>query len=160
MQALPSGKGCGRSCPTLRFASKEKDHTLTKRQKLTFPVFKNNLFKFVLANWCEGIRSPGTGLPCECWELNSGPLEEQLVHLMAEPSLQFQFFLFYWCYIGLMARARIILLNPGSKKHLCSEYRVKKRNNLHAQSASSILGRQGEFLHVKNICSMFLRAAL
>ena len=39
--------------------------------------------------WCshrpeEGIRSPGTGvkggckLPCECWELNLGPLKEQL----------------------------------------------------------------------------------
>ena len=35
----------------------------------------------------EGIRSH-----CEplrgCWELNSGPLEEQSVHLTAEPSLQ------------------------------------------------------------------------
>ena len=26
--------------------------------------------------------------PCGCWELNSGPLEEQLMLLTAEPSLQ------------------------------------------------------------------------
>jgi hypothetical protein len=26
--------------------------------------------------------------PCGCWELNSGPLEEQLVLLTSEPSLQ------------------------------------------------------------------------
>ena len=28
------------------------------------------------------------GLPCGCWELNSGPLEEQSVLLTAKPSLQ------------------------------------------------------------------------
>ena len=45
-------------------------------------------------HWCEGVRSPGTGfsdsceLPCGCWELNPGPLEEQSVLLTAEPSLQ------------------------------------------------------------------------
>jgi len=43
---------------------------------------------------CKGVRSPGTGvtdrceLPCGCWELNLGPLEEQLVFLTPEPSLQ------------------------------------------------------------------------
>jgi hypothetical protein len=26
--------------------------------------------------------------PCDCWELNSGPLEEQSVLLITEPSLQ------------------------------------------------------------------------
>jgi hypothetical protein len=30
----------------------------------------------------------GRELPCGCWELNSGPLEEQSVLLTAEPSLQ------------------------------------------------------------------------
>jgi hypothetical protein len=30
----------------------------------------------------------GHELPCVCWELNSGPLEEQPVRLTAEPSLQ------------------------------------------------------------------------
>ena len=49
--------------------------------------------------WClwwpeEGIGSPGTGvtdsceLPCGCWELNPGPLEEQSVLLTTGPSLQ------------------------------------------------------------------------
>ena len=42
----------------------------------------------------EGIRSLGTGvtggceLPCGCWELNPGPLEEQPVLVTTEPSLQ------------------------------------------------------------------------
>jgi hypothetical protein len=37
----------------------------------------------------------GCESPCGCWELNSGPLEEQSVLLIAEPSLQppFQIFL-------------------------------------------------------------------
>lgn len=49
--------------------------------------------------WCpqrseEGIRSPGTGvpdnceLPCGCWDLNLGSLEEKPVLLAAEPPLQ------------------------------------------------------------------------
>ena len=42
----------------------------------------------------EGIRSPRTGvtdsyeLLCGCWELNPGPLEEQLVILTIELSLE------------------------------------------------------------------------
>ena len=41
-----------------------------------------------------GVRTPGTGvtdsceLSCGCWELNPGPLEEQLVLLTAERTLQ------------------------------------------------------------------------
>jgi hypothetical protein len=41
----------------------------------------------------EGIRSHGATvidgceLPCGCWELNPGPLQEQAVLLTAEPSL-------------------------------------------------------------------------
>jgi hypothetical protein len=35
-------------------------------------------------------------LPCGCWELNSGPLEEQLVFFTAEPSLQPTICYFYW----------------------------------------------------------------
>lgn len=49
--------------------------------------------------WClwspEGdVIFPGTGgmngceLPCRCWELNQGPLEEQKVLLTTKPSLQ------------------------------------------------------------------------
>jgi len=38
----------------------------------------------------EGVRSITDGCepPCGCWELNSGPLEEQSVLLTTEPSLQ------------------------------------------------------------------------
>ena len=42
----------------------------------------------------ERVRSQGTRvtggceLPCGCWELNLGPLEEQPVFLTSEPSLQ------------------------------------------------------------------------
>lgn len=43
---------------------------------------------------CKGIGSPGAGvtdgyeLPCECWELDLGPLEDQLLLLTVELSLQ------------------------------------------------------------------------
>jgi hypothetical protein len=36
----------------------------------------------------------GFELPCGCWKLNLGPLEEQLVFLTTEPSLQSPFFRF------------------------------------------------------------------
>ena len=42
---------------------------------------------------CEDVRCPGTGvtdsseLPCGCWDLNPGSLEEQSMLLTAEPSL-------------------------------------------------------------------------
>jgi hypothetical protein len=42
----------------------------------------------------EGIESPDNGVavswesPCECWESNIGPLEEQQALLTTEPSLQ------------------------------------------------------------------------
>jgi hypothetical protein len=41
----------------------------------------------------EGTRSHCEP-PCGCWELNSGPLEEQSVLLTNEPSLQPYFFIF------------------------------------------------------------------
>lgn len=46
---------------------------------------------------CNGVKvsdHPGTGftityeLPCGCWALNLGPLEEQSVLLTSQPSLQ------------------------------------------------------------------------
>lgn len=40
----------------------------------------------------------GCELPCKCWEMNPGPLEEQLVLLNAEPALQ-RTFLFV-CLVG------------------------------------------------------------
>jgi hypothetical protein len=41
---------------------------------------------FVITDSCE--------LSCDCWELNTGPLEEQSVLLITEPSLQLQFLIF------------------------------------------------------------------
>jgi hypothetical protein len=38
--------------------------------------------------------------PCGCWELNSGPLEEQSVLLTAEPSLQPRFYVLF-CFVFL-----------------------------------------------------------
>jgi hypothetical protein len=41
---------------------------------------------------CEGVKNPGTGatdkceLPCGCWELNPGPLEEQPMFLTTDSS--------------------------------------------------------------------------
>jgi hypothetical protein len=42
----------------------------------------------------EGFRSHGCEPPCDCWEINSGPLEEQSVLLAAEPSLQPTIYIF------------------------------------------------------------------
>jgi E3 ubiquitin-protein ligase NEDD4 len=50
----------------------------------------------------EGLGSPGTGdvedcePPCGCWDLNSGPSEDQSVLLTAEPSLQPSLIFFFF----------------------------------------------------------------
>jgi hypothetical protein len=57
------------------------------------------MFVCHICAWClkrleEGIKSPGTGVTDDCepscgyWESNLGPLEEQLVPLTTELSLQ------------------------------------------------------------------------
>jgi hypothetical protein len=48
---------------------------------------------FVCVYVCEGVDlgvRDSCELPCGCWELNPGPLEEQSVLSTAEPSLRFQ----------------------------------------------------------------------
>jgi hypothetical protein len=87
--------------------------TYLRAQGIFFPLFFFFFFVFFLfisgiffkisylfyLHWCfsyicEGVRCPGTGvtdsceLPCGCWELNPGPLEDHLVLLVAKPSLQ------------------------------------------------------------------------
>jgi hypothetical protein len=69
-------------------------------QKCLSSFKKKDLFICMCPDVClhvhlfEGARSPGTEvtdsceLPCGCWELNLGPLEEQPVLLTMEPSLQ------------------------------------------------------------------------
>lgn len=55
-------------------------------------VLPTYIYVYHMCAWCsrsseESIRSPGTGDRDGCWELNLDPLEEQQVHLPAEPSL-------------------------------------------------------------------------
>ena len=42
----------------------------------------------MLARKAPGLITNGCEPPCGCWELNSGPPEEQLVLFPSEPSLQ------------------------------------------------------------------------
>lgn len=53
----------------------------------------------------------GCELPCGCWELYPGPLEEQSVLLTAEPSLQsWSFFVFFILLLNAFSHALHILL--------------------------------------------------
>ena len=67
------------------------EHLVFFLKEFIFFIIHLTLFYML---WFEGIRSPGTGvtnsceLPCGCWDLNLGLLEEQPVLLTAEPSLQ------------------------------------------------------------------------
>jgi hypothetical protein len=66
------------------------------------------LFSFLLCIWVHSSClqtqqkraldsiTDGGEPPCGCWELNSGPLEEQSVLLSTEPSLQPTLFFFYF----------------------------------------------------------------
>ena len=61
---------------------------------------------------------PGTDScepPCGCWELNSGPLEEQLVFLTAEPSLQLPLTLFSFSFFSniILPFTFILFALPG-----------------------------------------------
>jgi hypothetical protein len=66
----------------------------------TLPFLNNNIYLFILCirvhHHCslqthqKRVPDPitdGYDPPCGCWDLNSGPLEEQSVLLTAEPSL-------------------------------------------------------------------------
>ena len=58
-------------------------------------LFLRHVHRYFAGMWClcEVVRPLGTGavdsceLPCRCWDLNLGPLEEQPVFWMAEPAL-------------------------------------------------------------------------
>jgi len=66
--------------------------------------------------------------PCGCWDLNSGPLEEQSVLLTAEPSLQprfmvlnfefvlfFFFFFFFWFFFSELGTESRVLRFLGKR---------------------------------------------
>jgi hypothetical protein len=59
---------------------------------------------------------------CGCWELNSGPLEEQSVPLTAEPSLlqpHFKFFNQFLAVLGIKLGAlHIVRKHPNTELHL------------------------------------------
>jgi hypothetical protein len=58
------------------------------------PLLPATTIHLFYVHWCFAcvyvyVRVTGCyKLPCECWELNPGPVEEQSVFLTAEPSLQ------------------------------------------------------------------------
>jgi hypothetical protein len=57
-----------------------------------FLFFKKEIYLFIMYT-ADQKRAPdliigGCEPPCGCWELNSGPLEEQPVYLTSEPPLQ------------------------------------------------------------------------
>jgi hypothetical protein len=55
--------------------------------------------------------------PCGCWELNSGPLEEQSVLLTSEPSLQplFGYYVYICAQVLCYIYSSIFVYIPGSK---------------------------------------------
>jgi hypothetical protein len=60
---------------------------------LYITLFKKDLFIYlyeytVASDTQEEGVTDGCEPPCDCWEFNSGPLEEHLVFLTAETSLQ------------------------------------------------------------------------
>jgi hypothetical protein len=56
--------------------------------------FLRFIYLFILCIWVQCGCTDGCEPSCCCWEFNSGPLEEQSVLLIAEPSLQPSSFLF------------------------------------------------------------------
>ena len=59
----------------------------------------------------------GCELPCGCWELNPGPLEEQLVILTIEQSLQPQgprFLLLLFVFVFVTGFLFVALICPGT----------------------------------------------
>ena len=50
--------------------------------------------------------------PSGCWELNSGPLEEQAMHLTSEPSLQSEIF-FFLSAVDLLGKCSITPTHLG-----------------------------------------------
>ena len=71
--------------------------------------------------------------PCGCWELNSGPLEEQAMLLTAEPSLQ-------PCTFSLPSRL-LVVTQVCSSPHCCELYSVQK----HGCAGISVMCGLGTF---------------
>jgi hypothetical protein len=78
--------------------------------------------------------------PCGCWDLNSGPLEDQSVLLTAEPSHQPTTFIFCFVFIFVFVfRDRVSLYSPGCPgTHSVDQAGLELRNP--PASASQVLG--------------------
>ena len=103
---------------------------------------------------CKGVRSLGTAglgsgeLPCGCWELNSGPLEEQSVLPSAEPLLQLPDSNVLMILLGLKnrqaksqddwRRSKFCSLETGAKVALC---RHLDDANYKVQTPSTLSGK-------------------
>jgi hypothetical protein len=63
----------------------------------------------LLSSDTPDLITDGCELPCVCWELNSGLLEEQLVLLTTEPSLQPPYLCFYLvCFVCVRVCVRAL----------------------------------------------------
>jgi hypothetical protein len=86
--------------------------------------------------------------PCGCWELNSGPLEEQSVFLTAEPSLQPWPLHFYVVFVHLHSKAvhtaetystEVSLISRSMTANwICLELKAKFQNILMRRSVVRI----------------------
>jgi hypothetical protein len=86
----------------------------TSAPYLSLSLFKISIYLFYVREYIHGhclqthqkrAMDPitdGCEPPCGCWDLNSGPLEEQPVLLAAEPSLQSRIFWFLKLNINLV----------------------------------------------------------
>jgi hypothetical protein len=103
------------------------------------PLAKDLLIvsEYTVAVTKEGIKSH-----CGCWDLNSGPSEEQSVLLTAEPSLQphcLSFFFFFLVCLFVCFRDRVSLCSPGCPgAHFVDQADLELRNP--PASASGVLG--------------------
>jgi hypothetical protein len=59
-----------------------------KKRFILFIICKYTVAVFRRQKRDSGLVTDGCEPPCGCWDLNSGPPEEQSVLLTAEPSLQ------------------------------------------------------------------------
>jgi hypothetical protein len=102
----PQGAGVHCACLLSTKRAHWREHTRTLRctphcevmNYISVFFFKNCLFILCIWVLCSCLQThqkrasdpitDGCEPPCGCWELNSGPLEEQPVSLTTEPSLQ------------------------------------------------------------------------
>jgi hypothetical protein len=76
--------------------------------------------------------------PCGCWELNSGPLADQTVHLAPEPSLQPLLLIFMCVNILLTSEPYLCSAQGGQKRALDFLKQELKMISYHARNQTRI----------------------